>query len=339
MHLCVEGEIIQMVRNPLVSILIPVFNREEVILETLDSALSQTYKNFELVVVDNCSSDRTWELLKGYAVNDPRVKVFRNSSNVGPVNNWRECVRRASGEYAKILWSDDLIAPDYLEKTVPYLNDIDVGFVFSAVELFNQNKRWGAYSIGKTGVYSSAEFIRWSLLSLGLKYPVSPGAALFRLKDIAANLVVDVPNKIRLDFSSTAIGNDLLIYLLTASQYPNFAFVDERLSYFRSHPDSITVKSSPKKLRLYYKVASAYFADKCLCDGELKSKFNSTLLLLSIGLNGEVDSIDDFYPDNKRRTISWSYFGRIILLDIFVYKPRTFIGQLFRFFMRFKTGA
>ena len=221
--------------NKLVSILIPVYNRENLIEETVQSALNQTYKNFEIIVVDNQSTDNTWEVLQKVASQDERIKIFQNETNIGPVRNWKRCIDEASGEYGKILWSDDLIGLEFLEKTVPYLENEDVGFVFTGTEIFidGTDKKSSHYFIGETGIYESEKYINGVLFDGSC--PVSPGCALFRLKDLKKNLLVDIPNKVNSDFAMHAIGNDLLIFLLTSHQYKNFAFVNEKLAFFRAH--------------------------------------------------------------------------------------------------------
>ena len=88
---------------PQVSILVPVYNRAHCIEQTLASALEQTFTDLEVVVVDNCSTDGSWELIQRVATRDPRVRVFRNDSNIGPVRNWLRCVREARGELGQIL--------------------------------------------------------------------------------------------------------------------------------------------------------------------------------------------------------------------------------------------
>lgn len=152
--------------NKLVSILIPVCNRENLIKETVQSALSQTYKNIEIIVVDNQSTDNTWEVLKKLASKDERIKIFQNNTNIGPVRNWKRCIDEANGEYGKILWSDNLIANEFLEKTVPYLEDENVGFVFTGTEIFvdGMDKKTSHYFIGESGIYESEEVYKWSFI-------------------------------------------------------------------------------------------------------------------------------------------------------------------------------
>lgn len=294
--------------NKLVSILIPVYNRENLIEETVQSALNQTYKNIEIIVVDNQSTDNTWEILQKLASKDERIKIFQNERNIGPVRNWKRCIDEANGEYGKILWSDDLIAPQFLEKTVPYLENEDVGFVFTGTEIFinGTDKKSSHYFIGETSLYESEQYVNGVLFDEN--YPVSPACALFRLKDLQINLLVDIPNKVNSDFSMHAIGNDLLIFLLTAHQYKNFAFVNEKLSFFRAHDGSISIQSNDGKLPLHYNLASAYFIENYRKD--LVKKQNVILWnLLRVYKNSSrkfnLNKISDFYMINTKFSLDY----------------------------------
>lgn len=294
--------------NKLVSILIPVYNRENLIEETVQSALNQTYKNIEIIVVDNQSTDNTWEILQKLASQYERIKIFQNERNIGPVRNWKRCIDEANGEYGKILWSDDLIAPQFLEKTVPYLENEDVGFVFTGTEIFinGTDKKSSHYFIGETSLYESEQYVNGVLFDEN--YPVSPACALFRLKDLQINLLVDIPNKVNSDFSMHAIGNDLLIFLLTAHQYKNFAFVNEKLSFFRAHEGSISIQSNDGKLPLHYNLASSYFVENYRKD--LVKKQNVILWnLLRVYKNSSrkfnLNKISDFYMINTKFSLDY----------------------------------
>ena len=247
--------------HPKVSILIPVYNREKLIKDTITSALKQTYRNIEVVIFDNASTDSTWEIIMDLSEKDERIKAFRNKTNLGPVRNWIKCVNAATGEFGKILWSDDLILPDFLEKSLNLLKK-DVGFVYTATRIFDNEepkKETIFYRQGSTGYYLSEEYIQKALFLNHV--PVSPGCALFRLNDIKRFLWLHIPNKINSDFSKHAIGNDLLLFLLTAKEYKYYGYVNEVLSSFRSHKDSITVSSKGGRIQLHYALAAAYFVE------------------------------------------------------------------------------
>lgn len=302
-----------------VSILIPVYNRENLIEETVQSALKQTYENIEIIIVDNQSTDKTWEVLQKLILKDNRIRIFQNDTNIGPVRNWKRCIDEANGEYGKILWSDDLMAPAFLEKILPFLEDKDVGFVFTGTEIFidGTNKKSSNYFIGETGIYESEKYIDGVLFDSN--YPVSPGCALFRLDDLRKNLLIDVPNKVNSDFSMHAIGNDLLIFLLTAHQYKNFAFVNEKLSFFRAHEGSISIQSNDGKLPLHYNLASAYFIENYRKD--LIKKQNVILWnLLRIYKNSSkkfnIDKISDFYMKKENYNLDYILLLKKIIRKI-----------------------
>lgn len=262
----------------LVSILVPVFNREKLISETLESALSQTYPNIEVIVVDNASTDGTWQAIEEFARRDPRVKAFRNEANLGPVRNWLRVISEASGHYGKILWSDDLISDDYLEKTLPLFNP-DVGFVYTAVQIFAGDRRDGpiSYRLGKTGHYDCEEFIRRSLYEKDV--PLSPGCAVFRLHDLRENLLLNIPNRVGSDFSKHAIGPDLLLFLLTCLKYKQVGFVASPLAFFRDHKGSISAAGDRGKLRLHYLLAKCYFVEAFMPEERARLAAFASLLL------------------------------------------------------------
>jgi glycosyltransferase involved in cell wall biosynthesis len=261
-------------KTPLVSILIPVFNREKLIANCIQSALDQTFSDFEVVVVDNCSTDGTWDVCKSFAAADSKVRVFRNDKNIGPVLNWQRCMNEARGMIGKILFSDDLMAEDCLDKTVPYLtNDPEVGFVITAVNLgaTPDTGRLVAKFADRSGIYSTSDFIEAALY--GGQVTVSPGNALFRMSDLRKNLILEIPSPTIKSFLELGAGPDLLLYLLAAKLYRSFAFVNEPLCFFRSHEGSITASTKSNELGRYYTQATIWFAEQYCDEQELKRYF------------------------------------------------------------------
>jgi glycosyltransferase involved in cell wall biosynthesis len=105
------------------SVCIPVFNCREHIARAVDSVLAQSFSDFELIIVDNCSNDGTYELLCGYT--DPRIRLLRNATNIGACGNWNRVLMEASGRYIKILCADDLLYPDCLQRQISVLEAED----------------------------------------------------------------------------------------------------------------------------------------------------------------------------------------------------------------------
>jgi len=104
--------------NPIISVCIPTYNGAKYFRECLDSILAQTLTEFELLIVDDHSSDDTLKIAQEYADRDARIRVTRNDRNLGLVGNWNRCVELAQGEWIKFVFQDDLIAPECLEKMV-----------------------------------------------------------------------------------------------------------------------------------------------------------------------------------------------------------------------------
>ena len=104
--------------KPPVSVCIPTFNGAKYLKECLDSVLAQTFTDFEVLVVDDHSSDETLSIAQEYATYDHRIRVIQNEHNLGLVGNWNRCVELAQGEWVKFVFQDDLIAPLCLERMV-----------------------------------------------------------------------------------------------------------------------------------------------------------------------------------------------------------------------------
>ncbi len=105
-----------------VSIGLPVYNGENYLAEAIDSVLVQTFADFELIICDNGSTDRTEEICRGYAAADPRVRYHRNPQNLGASANFGRTFELATGEYFRWLAHDDLMAPECLERCVAALD-------------------------------------------------------------------------------------------------------------------------------------------------------------------------------------------------------------------------
>lgn len=132
-----------MIRQPLVSICIPVYNKAQFVEETIQSVMSQTYKNWELIFCDNASTDGTVDIIKKYLSND-RIRLIENEQNFGLNYNFRKVYNLASGKYLKMLFADDVIYPTCLEKQVAVLEapeNSDVILSSVARSVINQNSR------------------------------------------------------------------------------------------------------------------------------------------------------------------------------------------------------
>lgn len=147
-----------------VSICIPVYNGEKTIRATIVSALAQTYKNIEVIAVDDCSTDATLSILEEFK--DERFKIVKNERNQGLVGNWNKCVDVANSDYIHLLCADDIMQPDCIEKKMELLTkNNDILFVFNATEIIDINDK--VLSIrkfgNKTNIYKGKDIFRYSL--------------------------------------------------------------------------------------------------------------------------------------------------------------------------------
>src|SRR5690242_8840441 len=112
-----------MINPPTVSILMTAFNRERYIGEAIESVLCSSYADFELVIVDDASSDHTVEIANKYAEEDKRIKVFVNEKNVGDYPNRNKAAQYSTGKYIKYVDSDDKLYREGLQNCIAWMED------------------------------------------------------------------------------------------------------------------------------------------------------------------------------------------------------------------------
>lgn len=99
----------------LVSVCVPTYNGARYLRECLDSIVAQSHYNIEIIIIDDCSSDNTIEIIQEYIDGDDRVKFYQNKKNKGLVGNWQECVKKSNGSWIKFLFQDDILLPNCIE--------------------------------------------------------------------------------------------------------------------------------------------------------------------------------------------------------------------------------
>jgi len=118
--------------NPRVTIGLPVYNGQNYLAQTMDSLLAQTFRDFELVITDNASTDRTEVICREYAAADDRIRYHRNEENLGASANYNLVFELGRGDYFKWAAHDDLLAPTFLERCVEVLdNNPDVVLAYT----------------------------------------------------------------------------------------------------------------------------------------------------------------------------------------------------------------
>lgn len=145
--------------DDLVSIIMPSFNTGKYIVETIESVLAQTYKNWELIIVDDCSSDETEEIVSHFLI-DKRIHYLKNEKNSGAAFSRNKALREANGKWIAFLDSDDIWMAEKLEKQLLFMKK--KGYLFSYTnyeEIDNESVQTGVKVTGprritKTGMYN-----------------------------------------------------------------------------------------------------------------------------------------------------------------------------------------
>ena len=115
--------------NDLVSIVMPSYNTERYIRDSIDSVLAQTYTNWELLIIDDCSPDNSNEIIESY--NEPRIRLLKNKKNLGAACSRNYGLREAKGRYIAFLDSDDTWVKDKLEKQVKFIQNNNYAFIYA----------------------------------------------------------------------------------------------------------------------------------------------------------------------------------------------------------------
>lgn len=252
--------------GPLVSILIPVFNRRQLVIEAIDSALNQDHPSFEVIVSDNCSTDGTWEECIERFQDNPRVVLWRNAENLGPVPNWLVAANLARGAYVKFLFSDDLLLPGSLKLLASNLLP-GVGFVYSSCLIGETLEKAKLAYLPPLPFWANANthrissFIGLFLYATfpGSKIPVSPGAAIFERDFVVRSLERSISLPSSPYALLTGAGPDVRLFLDALTKYPSFVALRYPTCYFRSHVGSFSVGKHRKNVQSGYRAEFSSF--------------------------------------------------------------------------------
>lgn len=126
-------------KNSLVTVIIPCFNSEKFISETIQSVQNQTYENWEIILVDDASTDKTISIINEIMTADNRIQLFKLNSNSGTGIARNFALTKANGRYISFLDADDLWKPQKLEKQIHFLEENNLFFTFSFYDCIDEN--------------------------------------------------------------------------------------------------------------------------------------------------------------------------------------------------------
>jgi glycosyltransferase involved in cell wall biosynthesis len=217
-----SGEII-----PNITVIITSYNYEQYIKEAIQSVLNQTYQNFELIIVDDCSTDNSVEIIKSF--NDDRIRLFVNEQNQGLAKTLQRALQEAKGKWVAFLESDDILTLDNLEKKVQVVESYpNIALVFNDVELFGEkDKREKAFK-------KSAKFLRNKTYPCNLFYDLG---TVNRILTFSA-VLVNKSELLKINFN-TPVDKCLDWWLfLHLARNNQFYYIPEKLTKWRMHSTS-----------------------------------------------------------------------------------------------------
>ena len=218
----------------LVSIIMPSYNTADYIAESIQSVLEQSYTDWELIVVDDCSTDNTDEVIKPY-LTDGRIKYFKNEKNSGAAVSRNHALREAKGKWIAFLDSDDLWMPDKLEKQIRYMEMNGYHFSYTNYSEINaEGQRNGVTVTGPKRVTKTGMFNYCWLGCLTVMYDAET-VGLIQIADIKKN-------------------NDYAMWLKVCKKADCYLLNEELALYRRGRQGSISTQSIKKLIGWQYKL-------------------------------------------------------------------------------------
>lgn len=257
--------------EPLVSVIIPTYNRPDYLKQAIASAVNQTYRNIEIIVSDNCSPESPQELVESFA--DSRIRFWRHSENVGMLRNQMHGFKIANGKYVASLHDDDMWKEDFLTKLIPPLEaNSDLILAFCDQYIIDEHGK-----INDAGTELNTRTYKRDQLTAGIYQSFTKIGLIDKSIPTAAACVIR-NHIINWDNIPSEIGGmwDLyLSYLCSTSGYGAY-YHPERLTLYREHNQSDTKlsgsQSSEAKIR---KAKSEIFCYKIFLEDTRIQQFHN----------------------------------------------------------------
>ncbi len=215
---------------PLISICVPTYNGESFIKASLESLFSQSFKNYEVIVCDDGSKDKTVQVIKDCIKGRENILLIENEVNLGLVGNWNKCVSLSKGKYIKFLFQDDLITPGALEKIASVIKEHKPSFITSKRKFilpptynegahfhFNTYLQKFEYDLGikRDKFISLKEIAKLTAKYIGINYIGEPSVYVFRreLVERIGNFDNTFQQLCDLEFALRGISSSELFYI------------------------------------------------------------------------------------------------------------------------------
>ena len=215
-----------------VSIITPTFNSERFIAETILSVQAQTYQDWEMIIVDDCSTDKTAEIVASFQEKDSRIKYFYNSTNKGSALSRNLALQKAKGKWIAFLDSDDLWLPEKLEKQIEFMTKNNFHFSYTNYCEIDENSK-------ETGILITGPKVITDKL---MKAYCWPGCltVMYDAEKVGIMQTVDIK-----------INEEYALWIKIAKKL-NCYLLNENLAKYRRHNNSLTSQSYFKLIKWHY---------------------------------------------------------------------------------------
>jgi glycosyltransferase involved in cell wall biosynthesis len=282
---------------PFVSVVTPVYNGEKFLVECIESVLSQTYRNFEFLIVNNCSKDRTLEIAQSYAKKDSRIRVHDNMDFLAVIANHNHAfgLMSPSAKYCKVVSGDDFIMPDCLRQMVEFAEANPTVGIVGSYQQSGDRVRWQGFPYPQT-VFTGRELCRKIFLGKNPDFGFGTPSSLLYRADLMRSSKEFYPNPSPHSDTSACFA---------AMQHCDFGFVYQVISGEITHE---ATQSSASELMNRYSSASLndlqQYGPSFLSEKELHSAIQDLLddyhRFLAVSYFGKSQS-DDFWSYHRSR--------------------------------------
>ena len=241
-------------QNDYISIITPTYNSSLYITDTIQSIISQTYKKWELIIVDDCSSDSTIDIIKSFILLDNRIKLFENTKNRGAAFTRNKAIYHCKYSYIAFLDSDDIWVKEKLEKQLFFMKSNKIAFSFTGFKIIDKNGNSTSKTIDtmQNGAFSYEDML--------LK-KATLGCSTVMLNKSKFNGLMNIP--------SIRTGQDYAFWLKLLKNTDEKAHVISLpLTKYRITPNSISrnkIKKAQRQWFIYRNIENLSLLKSCYC--------------------------------------------------------------------------
>ena len=210
-------------RNNLVSIITPSYNSSRFIVECVNSVISQTFQNWEMIIVDDCSNDNSKDIISDLSAKDERLQSIFLEENTGPAEARNIAIKQARGKYIAFLDSDDIWKRNKLEKQITFMHDNDIAFSFTSYQSISEDGKTKYSVIAAPNKMSYHSYLRNTIIG-------------------CLTVIIDKEKTGDFQMPNIRSSHDMALWLLIMRRGFSAYGLDENLAYYRIVSTSNTSK-------------------------------------------------------------------------------------------------